>query len=364
MVTTTFTVYRVGEDLSGPIATGNTFEYIKGNGIDNITITDDDDFINDVAPNTEIGDLVSLDSADPDLGITRNFVGVNHYFEVTGSDGSSFRLYFAHAFDTAFEGSTGINRDDIGFFSDGQLTSGVTYTVGPLVRTSTDGTREHVDLVIQLCFAKGTRIALSDGTTRPVEDLSPGDLLMTRTEGPQKLFWIGHDTRTTAELEQQPKLRPVRISAGALGNGVPHRDLVVSRQHRILISSDLAERIFGARDVLIAAKDLLEVPGVFLDQSIENIEYYHLLMERHQVLCAEGCPAESFYTGPVAVQALSDAQKREIRQVLPVILREDHVPAAAALIPEKGSERRKLVRKTLKQGLTLVPHEPQCVQPA
>ncbi|WP_298850779.1 Hint domain-containing protein [uncultured Ruegeria sp.] len=360
MVTTTFTVYRVGEDLSGPIATGNTFEYIKGNGIDNITITDDDNFINDVAPNTEIGNLVNLDSADPDLGITRNFVGVNHYFEVTGSDGSSFRLYAAHAFDTAFQGSTGIGRDDIGFFSDGQMTPGVTYTVGPLVRTSTDGTREHVDLVAQLCFAKGMRIALPDGTARPVEDLKPGDFLQTRDQGAQKIAWIGHDKRTSGDFDEQPYTRPVRISAGALGDGLPRQDLVVSRQHRILISSELAQQMFDARDVLIAATDLLDVPGVFLDEAIREIEYYHILMESHQALCAEGCPAESFYAGPVAVQALTEAQKAEIRQVLPAILEDGHVPAPAALIPRKGSELRFLVSKILKRGLTLTSGETEC----
>ena len=96
----------------------------------------------------------------------------------------------------------------------------------------------------------------------PVERLEIGDLIDTKDHGPREICWIGSRTLTKSELVATPKICPVRIKAGALGRGVPQRDLVVSPQHRILVRSAIAERMFGNPEVLVAAKHLLALEGI------------------------------------------------------------------------------------------------------
>src|SRR5690606_32364085 len=98
------------------------------------------------------------------------------------------------------------------------------------------------------CFTLGTLIETNEGN-KPVEELQPGDLIATMDNGYQPIRWIGHTTRDAIDLAQNPKLKPIRIAAGALGNGLPERDLTVSRQHRVLVRSKIAQRMFGAEEV-------------------------------------------------------------------------------------------------------------------
>ncbi|MDT9702188.1 Hint domain-containing protein, partial [Streptomyces sp. P17] len=100
---------------------------------------------------------------------------------------------------------------------------------------------------------------------------------------------LGDGTATdAAALAANPHLRPVRIRAGALGAGVPARDLVVSPQHRVLLRSGIARRMFGASEVLVAAKQLLALDGVELASDLDSVTYVHFLFDRHQIVQSEG----------------------------------------------------------------------------
>jgi hypothetical protein len=132
-----------------------------------------------------------------------------------------------------------------------------------------------------ICFANGTRIATPRGE-RPVEDIRPGDRVMTRDNGPQPVRWAGRRTVGTSEQIANHRLRPVRIRAGALGPGVPVRDLRVSRQHRV-----------WAKGRLIAAVKLMGRPGIDRDDRCVPVSYHHLLCDAHEILFANGAPAES-----------------------------------------------------------------------
>ncbi|MDT8856939.1 Hint domain-containing protein [Paracoccaceae bacterium Fryx2] len=146
-----------------------------------------------------------------------------------------------------------------------------------------------------VCFVAGTRIATPQGSAR-VEDLRPGDLVLTLDDGPQPLVWVGG-----GRVIASGAALPVRIAAGVLGNGA---DLLVSGQHHLMLDGVACELLFGEAEVLVAAKDLLGLPGVTQGGAARSVSYHHLLLGRHQILLAEGAAAESLHPGPMALAAL------------------------------------------------------------
>jgi hypothetical protein len=200
-----------------------------------------------------------------------------------------------------------------------------------------------------LCLCAGTMIETSNGPTA-VEDLSVGDIVITRGNGPQRLRWIGSKTVDfTAEGVAAEKLRPVRISAGALGQGLPAKDLLVSRQHRMLVSSKVSERMFGSPDVLVSAIKLAALPGIYVDEEITEVAYFHLLFDQHEVIFADGAPSESLFTGPEAIKAISEEAREEIFALFPHVKRQDYVPETAYPVPV-GRLQKKFVERHLKNG--------------
>jgi len=166
-----------------------------------------------------------------------------------------------------------------------------------------------------VCFTPGARIATPDGP-RLVETLRPGDLVDTRDHGPRPLLWVGATDVGVAKLRAAPRFRAVRIRAGALGNGRPRRDLVVSQQHRIMLSGWRIELLFGKRQVLAAAKHLVGMPGVTLDPPTRPLRYLHLLFDRHEIVRAEGLCVESFRPGIESLATLSAEMQAEVHSVL------------------------------------------------
>ena len=168
------------------------------------------------------------------------------------------------------------------------------------------------------CFTAGTLIDTPNGAV-PIEWLSPQDsvCLSDDTRGVAKILRIYKRTLSRADLEAAPCLFPIRIVAGALGHGLPRQDLLVSRQHRMLVSARTAQRITGTSEVLIPANKLTPLPGIFVDYSVQSVTYFHLLFDRHEVIFAEGAPSESLYTGPQALNALPLEARREIKSLFP-----------------------------------------------
>ena len=155
------------------------------------------------------------------------------------------------------------------------------------------------------------------------------------------------------DLRANPKRLPVCILAGALGEGLPSRDLLVSRQHRMLVNSKIALRMFNSPEVLIPAIKLTALPGIFVDETIEEVEYFHLLFDRHEVIFAEGAPTESLFTGPEALKSLSAAARREIFDIFPELENTTHSPDPARLIPQ-GRQQAQLVARHLKNDKPLL----------
>lgn len=167
-----------------------------------------------------------------------------------------------------------------------------------------------------VCFTTGTLIEGSDGAHR-IETLEVGDRVLTADHGLQPIRWIESSRIPSDQLFSNPALRPVRITAGSLGPGVPERDLLVSQQHRILVRGPKVELLFGAPEALVAAKHLCAWPGISVETSDQPVEYLHILLDRHEILIAEGAPAESLFLGEETLHTLSSEGLQELAAIFP-----------------------------------------------
>lgn len=178
------------------------------------------------------------------------------------------------------------------------------------------------------CFTRGTMIETEHGPIA-IELLRAGDLIRTRDNGLQPIRWIGSRLLDSRDLSHNDHLRPIRIKAGALGEGLPAQDLLVSPQHRILLRSEIARQMFGAEEVLVAAKQLLSLNGFERATELTEVEYFHLLFDRHEIVIANGAETESLYTGAQALKSLGSAAREEVFALFPELASDTHLPASA-----------------------------------
>lgn len=143
-----------------------------------------------------------------------------------------------------------------------------------------------------LCLAGRARVRTERGEMN-AQDLNVGDRVWTADHGFQPIKWIGKTELSAQYLSQHPKQHPIILAKNSLGPGFPHSDLIVSRQHRVLVSSPIAERMTGELEVLVPAVKLLDVTGVELSIPDDGITYVHILFEQHEVILAEGALVES-----------------------------------------------------------------------
>ncbi len=183
-----------------------------------------------------------------------------------------------------------------------------------------------------ICFTPDTLIDTARGPVA-AGDLAPGDRVLTRDHGYQPLVWTGRRDLTAAELAANPALAPVRIAAGALGPDLPARDLRVSPRHRMLISGARAQALFGEREVLVAACDLLGLPGISLETGAGAASYVHVMCARHEILRAEGAWSESFQPGAGVLDALEEAVRAELLSLFPALAGPEGQRAYAAARP-------------------------------
>lgn len=166
------------------------------------------------------------------------------------------------------------------------------------------------------CFAAGTLIETAEGPVE-VQRLGVGDLVVTRDNGLHPIRWIGKRSLSAEELSRDPSLRPVRLRANAIAPGVPSSDLLVSQQHRILVRSRIAERMFGAEEILVAAKHLCELDGIEISEAEEGVSYVHILFDRHEVVVSNGAETESLFAGPMALRSLDRDAINELLKIFP-----------------------------------------------
>ncbi len=280
-------------------------------------------------------------------GVFRQIIW-DYTFEITASDGT---VYSVAVIDVDLNNDNDLN-DIVGgasedgyflIFPDGVPPPGEDYIVGSIVEN--DDFTPHLGLGAEIvCYAAGTLISTPTGP-RSVKTLEPGTLVDTADHGPQPIRWTGSHL-----VAAQGRLAPIVIRAGVVGND---RDLVVSPQHRILLSDWRIELNFGTPSAFARAVDLLDGEQVFR-KSGGFIEYHHFLLDRHEVVFAEGAPSESLLPGERAQSALGANAVSEIKTALAAVGQcfEDYGPTA----------RRTL--KPFEVGLLSRQHRVSSLQPA
>ena len=137
-------------------------------------------------------------------------------------------------------------------------------------------------LVTIACYAAGTRIAVPGGEAL-VCDLAMGDLVVTAAGAHRAVKWIGRRSYAGRFLSANRHLMPIRFRAGSLGGGLPRRDLMVSPKHAMFLEG-----------YLVPADLLVNGTSVTREQGLKRIDYYHVELETHDVILAEGAPSETF----------------------------------------------------------------------
>lgn len=158
------------------------------------------------------------------------------------------------------------------------------------------------------CFTAGTRIETAAGLVA-VEDLRDGMLIETMDNGLQPLRRV-----LRKKVVGTGALTPVVIEAGVFGNA---RALRLSPHHRMVVSGWRAELLTGEPEVLAAAGDLVDGHRVRREEAAE-VEYFHLLFDRHEIIFAEGAATESYH--PFA--GITDGMSPEVQQEFVAIFRE------------------------------------------
>lgn len=185
------------------------------------------------------------------------------------------------------------------------------------------------------CFTPGTAIATPKGEV-PVETLKVGDRVLTRDNGIKTINWVGQRRADFEELRVAPELRPILIRAGAIGEGLPERDMQVSPTHRMLIVSELAQLYFEQSEVLVAAKHMLAMDGVEVSKQ-PYVTYIHFMCDNHEIVLSDGAWSESFQPADHTLKGFDEEQREEIFTIFP------------ELKTEEGLEAYRAARKTLKK---------------
>ena len=131
-------------------------------------------------------------------------------------------------------------------------------------------------------YVSGTAIATTQGITA-VESLQIGDELLTHTGTVKSVKWIGRRSYAGRFLTSNSHVHPIRLRTGSLGGGLPLRDLLVSPEHALFLNG-----------LLVPARLLTNGSTILQERQLMRVDYYHVELDTHQVILAEGASSESF----------------------------------------------------------------------
>jgi hypothetical protein len=179
---------------------------------------------------------------------------------------------------TIRNGGTAIGSGQTEFFDTVISSGGILYSASNALvfQTTNNGGQ-----VLPLCFAMGTQLQTGRGMIA-VEELLVGEKVAAHFAGTAPIVWIGKRTIDCRRHARPEGVHPVRVRAGAFGEGVPFRDVFLSPDHAVF-----------AGDVLVPVRELIN--GTSIAQvPVDEVTYYHVELRHHDVVFAEGLPAESY----------------------------------------------------------------------
>ena len=165
-------------------------------------------------------------------------------------------------------------------------------------------------------FVRGTAITLGGGAQVAIERLEPGMRILTRDHGPQPLRWLGR-----ASLRGLGVFAPVVIGAGTYGNT---GDLVVSQHHRIFLYLRDRAPQFARAELLVQARHLVDGDAVYLRPG-GTVDYFSLVFDRHEIVYAEGIPAESLMVNEATLAHLPPDLAAEVAAAFPGVAHAQHI---------------------------------------
>lgn len=166
-----------------------------------------------------------------------------------------------------------------------------------------------------ICFVAGTPILTPTGSIN-VETLMPGDLVITRDNGPVSVRWVGRQHIRAGITSQN--LMPIRLAAGCLGLNRPSQVIEVSPAHRLLFDDPCCQTILGCDAVLIPARQLVGQSGITARPiGQDGIVYVHIMFDRHEIIWSAGLPSESFRPAAHSQRILDHDIQRELAQLFP-----------------------------------------------
>jgi hypothetical protein len=286
---TDITISSTGSyDLMGTLTSGTNIDFIGVGGtltIEPAAITTAG--IGGTISNFETGDHLTINnfgSIITEFGYPADSIYATYLqgsaltIAASGSVSSTSPLYNAAGSSTKATITT--IADDLahGLFGAGPLNEKIFLS---FVSDAVNPSLTDVGVTAVACFAAGTRL-LSPAGEVAVETIVPGDCLVTPRAPAMKrrVIWVG---RRTVDLLSNRFARPVRVTAGAISPGVPERDLRLSPEHALFVN-----------DAFVEAISLVNGTTIFQEQGGRSVTYYHIELDAHDVVLAEGCPAESY----------------------------------------------------------------------
>jgi lysophospholipase L1-like esterase len=263
---------------------GNSYAALSAAGLMSDTIHPDATLYADIG--SQIAALLAKDTA-PAVMPASTPVATNQSAATLGTVSSPDRLTVSLLSDSIFaSGSSVALAGSMLRYKPGPVTTAGVDTISYDVTDAVTGvtTEETQAVTLTACFAGGTRIATTNGEVA-VEALAIGDCVLTASGGKRPIRWIGHRHVEFARHSDTQTVCPVRIRTGAFAPGVPARDLVLSPEHAVY---------FETAHALTPIACLINGTTIAPDTAITEVTYYHVELDRHDVILAEGAAAESW----------------------------------------------------------------------